>query len=82
MKQFIIGVFDLDEANIHMSTYNTFLRKWYLDVGCQILLTYIISFVICPVFTPLSDKLLQLWRRYTAARKQLQKDMNQTLLDP
>lgn len=67
---------------MHIKTYSSFTRRWYLDVGVQIVMTYIVSFLVCPLLLPFTDKAMALIRSWMAKRKRMQKQMNMALRDP
>jgi hypothetical protein len=54
----VVDLFNLPQKSIYIKTYHAFVRRWYLDVGSQVIMTYIVSFVACPLLSPFSDKLL------------------------
>jgi hypothetical protein len=82
VKGLITDLFRSGGDDVHLNTYKDFSKKWYLDVGNQVTMTYFISFVLCTLWNPVNEKIFQLLRNYSASRKQLQKDMNMALLDP
>mgnify|MGYP000865140849 FL=1 len=82
VKDLVVELFGLKEERVHIKTYSNFIRRWYLDVGVQIVMTYVVSFLVCPILLPLTDKALAMWRNRTAKRKRLQKEMNMALRNP
>lgn len=82
VRDMVVELFSLEESKVHIKTYSSFIRRWYLDVGVQIVMTYVVSFLVCSLFLPLTDKMLAILRKWSARKKRLQKEMNITLRDP
>lgn len=81
-RNMIIEIFNLNPEKFHIRTYDSFSRRWYLDVGSQIVLTYIISFIVCPLIWPFNEQIMKMVRWYRAKRQHVQKAMNDFMVDP
>lgn len=81
-RNMVIEMFSLKPEKFHIRTYDTFSRRWYLDVGSQIVLTYIISFIVCPLIWPINEQIMRMVRWWRAKREHIQKSMNDLMVDP
>jgi hypothetical protein len=81
LKALIGKVVSLPEDKFSIETYSGFTRKWYVNIGSQIVLIYAVSLVAMPFLQIAVNWGFACLRAFRARRAKTQYKMNEMLMD-